>query len=63
MQLMNVLIITTLYVLGISGLTIQVLKDRKEYQRKNKFTLTVYKIIPIFVMSNDKPIDKSERRF
>ncbi len=36
MQLMNVLIITSLYVLGISGLTIQVLKDRKEYYEYHK---------------------------
>lgn len=28
---MNLLIVATMYVLGIFGLTIQVLKDRKEY--------------------------------
>lgn len=28
---MDFLIVTTIYVLGIFGLTVQVLKDRKEY--------------------------------
>ncbi len=36
MDLMNVLIITTLYILGVGGITIQVLKDRKEYYEYHK---------------------------
>tara|TARA_R100000951_G_scaffold80423_1_gene68276 strand:+ start:3216 stop:3335 length:120 start_codon:yes stop_codon:yes gene_type:complete len=36
MELIDVLIITTLYILGVGGLTIQVLKDRKEYYEYHK---------------------------